>query len=223
MAWIESHEEIADHHKTQRLAQILKCSIPTAVGTLHCLWHYTIRASWQFGDLSKHSPSSIARGCWYEGDPNALILALQEAGFLDENMKVHDWQIYAKHLIYQRLYNSKRKDKKVTEDLQCKNIVLKATTLPNLTIHNIPAFETVWSLYPRKLGKEEARRHFIAQVKTDQDLEDIKTAISNYNKYLNSEKTEERFIKHGSSWFNKVWRDWVGYKQEQQKPKLVEL
>lgn len=64
-----------------------------------------------------------------------LVSALKEAGFIDEDMKVHDWETYAKHLIYQRLYNSKRKDKKSTEDLQldysCKNNVLKAT---NLTI-----------------------------------------------------------------------------------------
>lgn len=140
MAWIESHEELGNHPKTQKLAQILECSVPTAVGYVHLLWHYTIQASWQFGDLTEQMPMAIARGCWYQGNPLDLINALKSSGFIDSDMKVHDWQEYAKPLIYQRLYNTKRKDKKSnnvnTLSKQCKNNVLKASTIPNHTIPN---------------------------------------------------------------------------------------
>lgn len=136
MAWVESHEEIGDHSKTHKLAKLLNCSVPTAVGTVHLLWHYTVRVSWQFGDLSEQPLESIARGCWFNGDPKALLTAFQQSGFLD-GMKVHDWEIYAKELIYQRLYNSKRKDKKKNPvNTPVDTCVVKGTTQPNLTKPN---------------------------------------------------------------------------------------
>jgi hypothetical protein len=136
MGWIESHEEIGDHHKTHKLAELLNCNVPTAVGTVHLLWHYTLKVSWQFGDLSKQSAYAIARGCWFDGDPNELLTAFQQSGFLD-GLKVHDWDIYAKQLIYQRLYNSSRKDKKdIPVVTAVDTAVVKASTKPNLTKPN---------------------------------------------------------------------------------------
>jgi hypothetical protein len=138
MTWIESHEEIGDHWKTHKLALQLKCSVPTAVGHLHLLWHYTLKVAWRTGDLAMFPPDEIARASRYDGDPHTFISALQECGFMD-GMKVHQWMQYAKHIVYQRLYNEKRKDK-----LQCKNTVKtlslhrkKAATIPNLTIPNL--------------------------------------------------------------------------------------
>ena len=77
-------------------------------------------------------------------------------------------------------------------------------------IEDVDVFNILWLKYPRRLGKSDALRHFKATVKTDKDLEDINKALDNYIKHIKSEKTEEKFIKHGSTWFNK-WRDWVDY------------
>lgn len=229
MAWIESHEELADHHKIQKLAKELKCSIPMAVGYVHLLWHYTIRASWQFGDLSSHSPASIARGCWFRGKPEVLTSALITANFLESNMVVHDWTVYAKHLIYQRLYNSKRRDRRFTD--VCTHVdtdVVKATTKPNLTLpnHNKKqcrfSFDEIWNKYPNKDGRKSAERSFGLSVKTEDDWKDINKALDNY---LQSEKVQKGFIKNGSTWFNN-WRDWINYEgiqaQDGMTPKLKE-
>lgn len=110
MAWIESHDDVGDHKKTQRLSNILNIPIPTAVGHLHLLWHYTIRVAWLDGDLQGHSTMAIARACWWTGSDILFISALQESEYMD-GMKVHDWEIYARELIYQRKYN---KSKRVT-------------------------------------------------------------------------------------------------------------
>lgn len=75
----------------------------------------------------------------------------------------------------------------------------------------VGAFESVWGMYPRKLGKHEARRHFGAQVKTTQDFLDIQNAIERFKIDLRKKGTEEEFIPHGSSWFNNRWRDWISY------------
>ena len=66
-------------------------------------------------------------------------------------------------------------------------------------------FESLWNEYPSKTGKKEAQRHFGTSVKTQQDLVDIQTALSNYK---DSKRVKGGFIQNGGTWFNN-WRDWV--------------
>lgn len=139
MAWIESHEEIGDHKKTHFLSTQLKCNVPTAVGYVHLLWHYTLKVAWKDGDLKDFIPEVIARACWYTGEAGPFIEALQAAGFLD-GMKVHGWKEYAKHIIYQRKYNEKRR-KESTPFPQTNysriTAVRTAATVPNQTLPNL--------------------------------------------------------------------------------------
>jgi hypothetical protein len=79
-------------------------------------------------------------------------------------------------------------------------------------------FEVVWARYPRKLGKDEAARHFKAQVTTTKDFLDIQHALDRFKSKLQKDATEERFIPHGSTWFNKRWRDWINYTEESHAP-----
>ncbi|GIM48438.1 hypothetical protein DNHGIG_39870 [Collibacillus ludicampi] len=52
MAWLKSHQEIARHPKTKRLAKALDISLPTAIGHLHLLWWWAMDFA-KNGDLSK--------------------------------------------------------------------------------------------------------------------------------------------------------------------------
>ncbi len=70
-------------------------------------------------------------------------------------------------------------------------------------------FEHLWNIYPRRLGKDDALRHYTASIKTKEDYDSIQTALNNYIKYIELEKLEERFIQHGSTWFNNKWKDWI--------------
>lgn len=81
---------------------------------------------------------------------------------------------------------------------------------------DLPFFDELWARYPVKDGKKTALKHFIADVKTDQDKKDITIALENY---INSRqvqeclaKGEDKYIKNGSTWFNN-WRDWVDRKE----------
>ena len=87
---------------------------------------------------------------------------------------------------------------------------LSYLTKLNLTKLNNKHFEECWNLYPRKLGKKEALRHYLASVKNEQDEKEIMTAINNYK--IMTADTEEQFIKHGATFFNN-WRDYVEHKQ----------
>lgn len=77
------------------------------------------------------------------------------------------------------------------------------------------AFASLWQEYPRRLGKRAALRHFLASVKSQADLERIRVALANYKAKLAKDKTEEKYIQHGSTWFNN-WQDW---EQVETKPK----
>ncbi len=79
-------------------------------------------------------------------------------------------------------------------------------------------FETVWRLYPKKLGKEKAFDKFKKQVKTDDDYKKIILSVENYAKHIRKENTEPQYIKHGSTFFNKDWKDWADFKANEKIP-----
>ena len=74
---------------------------------------------------------------------------------------------------------------------------------------NCNDFEQLWAMYPNKLGKKHAERHFRASVKTEQDLANIKIAMQ---KFLSSPVVfgDPQYIPHGKTWFYN-WQDWVTY------------
>ena len=69
-------------------------------------------------------------------------------------------------------------------------------------------FEQCWAEYPRRIGKKAAFKHYCASVKTKEDAEACLMAVRNYLDELEQNKTEEKFIKHGSTFFNN-WRDYA--------------
>lgn len=83
---------------------------------------------------------------------------------------------------------------------------------------NNEEFEILWQIYPNKLGKKAALRHYNATVITPEDRESIHKALDNFIEYCKDK--EPKFIQHGSTWFNN-WHDWVAYiKPETEKTKI---
>ena len=66
-------------------------------------------------------------------------------------------------------------------------------------------FDTVWTLYPSKIGKKRAEKYFYATVQTEEDFEKMKKALENYKK---SDRVKKNFIQNASTWFNN-WEDWI--------------
>lgn len=76
------------------------------------------------------------------------------------------------------------------------------------------SFEEFYLKYPKRVGKKDAARHFEASVKTEQDWQDIQTALKNY---LASERVAKGFVQNASTWFNN-WRDWINFKESSLNP-----
>ncbi|MGL5767293.1 MAG: hypothetical protein ACRCX8_16800, partial [Sarcina sp.] len=69
-------------------------------------------------------------------------------------------------------------------------------------------FNELWNLYPRKVGKPKAFSIYKKLVKK-YEYEKIKEAIEVYLKEIEFYKTDERFIKHGSTFFNCLEEDYI--------------
>ena len=69
-------------------------------------------------------------------------------------------------------------------------------------------FETIWSLYPRRLGKLKAYKAYIQARKKGASYKKIEAGIKDYITFIDQNKMDINFVKHGSSWFqNQCWDD----------------
>jgi hypothetical protein len=89
-AWIESHQELANHPKTKRFRRALGINTPQAIGHLHMLWWWALDYA-QDGDLSRFAASDIAEACEWEEEPDDLYSALVEAGWIDACGRLLHW------------------------------------------------------------------------------------------------------------------------------------
>ena len=69
-------------------------------------------------------------------------------------------------------------------------------------------FETLWSIYPRKQGKEKAFGYYEKARKSGATYEEIEYGIISYIRYIQAEQTDPQYIKMGSTFFSqKAWKD----------------
>ena len=69
-------------------------------------------------------------------------------------------------------------------------------------------FESIWKDYPRKEGKKKAFASYKRALKNGVTDEEIMEGLEKYNQYIKKEKTDRKYIAHGSTWFNENrWQD----------------
>lgn len=109
--WIQVYSNLPQHRKTSSLAEELKLSSAAvdpnmiAVGLLVGLWTWAIQNAYD-GDLSKCSARAIANACQWKKKPEVLVAALIKTGWLDEDMRLHDWDDYS--VMYQELQDDSK-------------------------------------------------------------------------------------------------------------------
>jgi len=75
-------------------------------------------------------------------------------------------------------------------------------------------FEEVWKEYPNRIGKTKAKERFLSSIKTNEDFNNIKTALANYLKHLKRNPWKQP--QDGKTWFSsKNWPDWLEHKEEE--------
>ena len=114
--WIQVYSNLHTHPKTGRLVDELGIKSADAdpeviaVGLLVCLWSWACQNAHN-GDLSGVSFRTIANAARWKKSPEKLVNALMKCGFIDDDMKLHDWEEYAELFINREDY--KREQAKI--------------------------------------------------------------------------------------------------------------
>ena len=133
MAWIESHDDIWEHHKTIRISQLLGIAPVQTVGHLTSLWHFVLRNAWRDADLSPWGDDGIEAAARWGGKRGKMLKALRDCGFIDGNI-CHGWIERAGKLVYDRLYNEERR--KTALERRKAEATVPYPTVPNRTLPN---------------------------------------------------------------------------------------
>ena len=109
MIWLPVHTDLPRNIKLKRFSQMLNIKQAHAVGHLVMLWLWTLEVAPK-GNLSAFTDAEIAEGGgWTQRDKGKFVAALIEAGFLEYDYRIHDWQDYAGGLLLRRETDRLRK------------------------------------------------------------------------------------------------------------------
>ena len=97
MAWIELHQELAQHRKLDRLIKDTGLGRDAALGRLCLLWLWALqnRPDGDLSDLDAKRAAEIFGVTPRKAAP--FLEALERCGFLDragESLRIHDWEDY---------------------------------------------------------------------------------------------------------------------------------
>jgi len=91
-------KQTPDMMKFKRLMRKLKAGKALTAGTLELLWIFTQNNA-PMGDIGRFSNEEIAIECDWEDEPDLLVEALIETGWLDKSdthrLVIHDWHEHA--------------------------------------------------------------------------------------------------------------------------------
>lgn len=141
--WIESHQSLLRHRKTNQAVRLLGCDRFKLVGHLHALWWWAIDNA-PNGEVM--AETDVIDGAEWDGNPEHFVSSLRQSGFLDavpDGYIIHDWLDFTGRLIETReRYRTanrvrqqryrERRNALLTRDVTPNN----GPTVPNLTVPN---------------------------------------------------------------------------------------
>lgn len=98
----------------------------------------------------------------------------------------------------------------MVENDQERNTIYRNTIKNNNTSisYQSDMFETIWNEYPNKQGKAKALAAYNKAIAKGTDPKQILEGVQRYKRHIQANKTEAKYIAHGSTWFNQErWND----------------
>ena len=161
MAWIEFHIALRDHWKIDRLAFLMECEYPTALGYIACLWCWTASNA-PNGNLSKFSDKELCKAARIPLE-KSLKDVLKSVKLMDRHDRIHDWGKHGLRL----LESTRSRVRKHREMKRISNVTETPTNQPNPTNRTLP------NQIPIGGGKPAAGSFF-----KDDQMHDLKREIA---------------------------------------------
>jgi len=108
------------------------------------------------------------------------------------------------------------------KDIRTKKLKIKKHTTrahARGVIDYTPDFDKFWTQYPRKIGKQKAFKAWQARLKENHTPELMIRCLENYKLYLDQNRTEERYIKHPSTFLG-LNRDFLDFREAPKPPQV---
>lgn len=220
MAWISVHESVVGA-KLRLFAKELNASQNEALGLLITLWLWGIHNADRYGKIVGATKSDVAKVI-YSGlsdrlDPVDSVDALIKTNWIDideDGLYIHDWNEWQKQWYKaldvrdrererKREERARKKEAKPTQ--KAENVITidkpseKATEKTNAYSTD---FEDFWNVYPRKVGKGEAYKKYLARIKDGWSPEQLLQSAKKYRTQIVNERTDEKYIKHAKTFLS---------------------
>ena len=235
MAWISVHESVVGA-KLRLFAKELNASQNEALGLLITLWLWGIHNADRYGKIVGATKSDVAKVI-YSGlndklNPIDSVDALIKTNWIDideDGLYIHDWSEWQKQWykaidVREREKNRKREERARQKE-SCSSKQTDKTPSADKTTDKAYStdFEDFWNVYPRKVGKGEAYKKYLARLNDGWSPEQLLQSAKKYRSQVVNERTEEKYIKHAKTFLseNTPFADYLT-KTERQASKPVE-
>lgn len=241
MAWISVHESVVGA-KLRLFAKELNASQNEALGLLITLWLWGIHNADRYGKIVGATKSDVAKVI-YSGlsdklDPVDSVDALIKTNWIDideDGLYIHDWNEWQKQWYKaldvrdrererKREERARKKEAKPTQKAEKAFTIDKPSEKANEKTNAYSNdFEDFWNVYPRKVGKGEAYKKYLARLNDGWSPEQLLQSAKKYRTQIVNERTEEKYIKHAKTFLseNTPFADYLT-KTERQVSKPVE-
>lgn len=235
MAWISVHESVVGA-KLRLFAKELNASQNEALGLLITLWLWGIHNADRHGKIVGATKSDVAKVI-YSGlndkmNPIDSVDALIKTNWIDideDGLYIHDWSEWQKQWYKAIEVRDKDRERKRREKLRQNESGSSKQTdkTPSADKTTDKAystdFEGFWSTYPRKVGKGEAYKKYLARLNDGWSPEQLLQSAKKYRSQVVNERTEEKYIKHAKTFLseNTPFADYLT-KTERQASKPAE-
>lgn len=214
MAWISVHESVVGA-KLRLFAKELNASQNEALGLLITLWLWGIHNADRYGKIVGATKSDVAKVI-YSGlsdklNPIDSVDALIKTNWIDideDGLYIHDWNEWQKQWYKAIEVRDKDRERKRREKLKQKEsdsskTTEKASSSDKQTVKGYSTdFEEFWDIYPRKVGKGEAYKKYLARIKDGWSPEQLLQSAKKYRTQIVNERTEEKYIKHAKTFLS---------------------
>lgn len=214
MAWISVHESVVGA-KLRLFAKELNASQNEALGLLITLWLWGIHNADRYGKIVGATKSDVAKVI-YSGlsdklDPVDSVDALIKTNWIDideDGLYIHDWNEWQKQWykaieVRDKDRERKRREKLKQNESDSSKTTEKASSSDKQTVKGYSTdFEEFWDIYPRKVGKGEAYKKYLARIKDGWSPEQLLQSAKKYRTQIVNERTDEKYIKHAKTFLS---------------------